>query len=71
VLELAARFGIPAHIATLNRIDLYRAHEVFLTGTGAGLVKAASLDGEKLGREASPIFDRLHAAHRELVVSGG
>lgn len=71
VLELAARFGIPAHIATLNRIDLYRAHEVFLTGTGAGLVRVASLDGERLGRDACPIFDRLHAAHRELIVSGG
>ncbi len=71
VLELAARMGIPAKIASIGRMDLFRAQEVFLTGTGAGLVRVATLDGERIGSGEAPTFDRLYAAHRELVVSAG
>lgn len=71
VLELAARFGIPTRVASIGRMDLFRAQEVFLTGTGAGLVRVATLDGERLGSSAAPVFERLYAAHRELLVTGG
>jgi branched-chain amino acid aminotransferase len=71
VLELAGQLGIPTRVTSIGRMDLFRAREVFLTGTGAGLVRVASLDGERLGGDAAPVFERLYAAHRELVVSGG
>jgi branched-chain amino acid aminotransferase len=53
VLELARARGIPCEIRTLGRIDLFGADEVFLTGTGAGLVRARSLDGESIGDPAA------------------
>lgn len=68
VLELAARLGIPARVATLSRMDLFRAHEVFITGTGAGLARIASLDGEQVGGEGEgPIYSRLYKAYFEQV----
>jgi len=68
VLELAKGMGIPARIATLSRIDLYRADEVFITGTGAGLVRIAMLDGERVGGESSgPVLERLYKAYFDLV----
>lgn len=49
VLEIAAREGIPAREATLGRVDLLGADEVFLTGTGARIVPVAQLDGQPIG----------------------
>lgn len=72
VLELAAQLGIRARVATLTRIDLFRAEEVFITGTGAGLVRIASLDGERVGGQGpGPVLERLYKAYFELVRSGG
>jgi len=72
VLELASRLGIPNRIATLSRIDLFRAHEVFITGTGAGLVRIASLDGERVGAEQEgPVLERLYKEYFELVRASG
>ncbi|MDH3518894.1 MAG: branched-chain-amino-acid transaminase [Myxococcales bacterium] len=63
VLELAAELGIPAREQTLGRFDLFAADEVFLTGTGAGLVPARSLDGRRLGAGApGPIFEKIRGA---------
>jgi branched-chain amino acid aminotransferase len=63
VLELAARLGIPSEIRSLGRIDVFAADEVFLTGTGAGLVRVGSLDGETIGQpELAPITARLSEA---------
>jgi branched-chain amino acid aminotransferase len=72
VLEIAKGFGIPTRVATLSKIDLYRAEEVFITGTGAGLARIASLDGERVGGEGEgPTYTRLYKAYFELVRSGG
>ena len=76
VLEIAAAQGIEARVETLSRMDLFRADEVFLTGTGARIVPVASLDGEPVGwddvapgaravtrciSEAFPTFAREHS----------
>jgi len=53
VLELAAELGIPAQEHSLGRYDLLAADEVFLTGSGAGIVPVRSLDGQRIGA-ASP-----------------
>jgi branched-chain amino acid aminotransferase len=49
VLELASQLGIPAAERSLVRVDVLGADEVFLTGSGAGIVPVRSLDGEPIG----------------------
>lgn len=65
VLELAPGLGLAAGERSLSRTDLLGADEVFLTGTGAGIVPVRSLDGRPLG--AGPPFAvtaRLREAYR-------
>jgi branched-chain amino acid aminotransferase len=74
ILELAQREGIPAAERTLGRFDLLDAEEVFLTGTGAGIVPVASLDGPPGGRGAPgarPVTTRLAAAFAAFARSAG
>jgi branched-chain amino acid aminotransferase len=67
VLELAAQLGIASDVCTLGRMDLFSADEVFLTGTGAGMVRVRTLDGELIGRaEPGPITERLSEALHAL-----
>ena len=49
ILDLAPGLGVPAREKTLGRFDLFAANEVFLTGSGAGLVPVRSLDGRPVG----------------------
>lgn len=63
VLDLARRAGLSAEERTLGRMDLFGADEAFLTGTGAGIVRIKSLDGEPIGAEATSrgVVERLMA----------
>jgi branched-chain amino acid aminotransferase len=66
VLELARELGIPAGERTLGRQDLFAADEVFLTGSGAGLVPVRTLDGRTLGEgKPGPVYARLRSAFFE------
>lgn len=49
LLELAGTLGIPAAERSLTRFDLFAADEVFLSGSGAGVVPVATLDGRAIG----------------------
>jgi branched-chain amino acid aminotransferase len=72
VLELAQELGIPCEVRTLGRMDLFAADEAFLTGTGAGILRIASLDGEVIGRaEPGPITERISRAYAQLRESAG
>lgn len=51
VIECARELGIPFVERTLGRMDLFGADEVFMTGTGAGIVRISRLDGERIGGE--------------------
>ena len=51
VIECAREHGIPFAERTLGRMDLFGADEVFMTGTGAGIVRISKLDGERIGGE--------------------
>jgi branched-chain amino acid aminotransferase len=51
VIECARELGIPFSERTLGRMDLFGAEEVFMTGTGAGIVRISKLDGERIGGE--------------------
>ena len=46
-------------------MDLFGADEAFMTGTGAGIVRIASLDGEPIGFSApGPLTECLSEAYR-------
>jgi branched-chain amino acid aminotransferase len=53
VLRLLDEANVSTSQASLTRFDLLAASEVFLTGTGAGIVPVGYLDGQCLGRERS------------------
>ena len=53
VLRAARRDGIPAFEKDFSLFDVYGADEAFTTGTFAGLVPVASVDGRTIG-EAAP-----------------
>jgi branched-chain amino acid aminotransferase len=70
LLRLAQTAGIKVLEASLTRVDLFDADEVFLTGTGAGIVDVASLDGETLGAKRV-VSERLRALHTAYVSAHG
>jgi len=51
VIDCARSLGIPFEERTLGRMDVFGAEEVFMTGTGAGIVRISKLDGEPIGGE--------------------
>jgi branched-chain amino acid aminotransferase len=72
VLELAPRVGLVADERSLGRADLLRADEVFITGSGAGIVGVRSLDGRPIGTGATgPLTEHICALHRALMLAGG
>jgi branched-chain amino acid aminotransferase len=67
VLELAPTLGLEVAERSLGRADLFLADEVFLTGSGAGLITVRSLDGRTLGLgQRGPVTTQLQALHRAL-----
>jgi branched-chain amino acid aminotransferase len=72
VLELAASLEIPARTQSLGRFDLLAADEVFLTGSGAGLVPVRSLDGRSIGAGGpGPVYEKIWSAFREAAPGRG
>jgi branched-chain amino acid aminotransferase len=67
VLELASGLGLDVAERSIGRVDLLGADEVFLTGSGAGIITARSLDGCVLGAgQRGPVTAQLSQLHREL-----
>ncbi len=64
VLEIARDSGFEVRERSLGRRDLLAADEVFLTGSGAGVIGVRSLDGRAIGRgqtgEVTLDFERRH-----------
>ena len=72
VMELAAADGLQVSERSLGRADLYAADEVFLTGSGAGVVAVRSLDGRRIGiGKRGPVTAQLAAANRALAEREG
>jgi branched-chain amino acid aminotransferase len=65
VLELASEAGITAREASLGVYDLITSDEVFITGSGAGLVPVRSIDQRPIGVGTGPgqLFARVHEAY--------
>lgn len=49
VMMLAAKNGFEVSECMMNRVDLYNADEVFLTGTAAEVIAAVEIDGRAIG----------------------
>src|SRR5688572_18190161 len=45
VMQLAADQGTPVHETSLNRVDLYTADEIFLTGSATEIIPIREIDG--------------------------
>ena len=72
VLEIARDLGFTVAERSLGRRDLLAADEVFLTGSGAGVVGVRSLDGRAIGRgQTGEVTLDLERRHRALAESEG
>ncbi|MEI9937808.1 MAG: branched-chain-amino-acid transaminase [Pseudomonadota bacterium] len=72
VLELARELGLSVSERSLSRRDLLAADDVFLTGSGAGVVGVRSLDGRAIGRgQTGEVTLDLERRHRALAESEG
>jgi branched-chain amino acid aminotransferase len=65
VMELAPELGFEVHERSLGRFDLYDADAVFLTGSRAGLVAIASLDGAPISQDGRPRVAQIEQAFVE------
>jgi branched-chain amino acid aminotransferase len=72
VLELCARHGIPHRVADLTLAQVYRAEEVFCTGTMGEIAPVVRVDGRTIGAgEAGPLTRRLCTLYAALTASEG
>jgi len=66
VLEICQRESIPHEIKNLSLTEVYRADEVFCTGTMGELAPVIEVDGRQIGRgEAGAMTQRLTASFRQ------
>jgi branched-chain amino acid aminotransferase len=72
IFEIAGELGLSVSERSLGRRDLFAADEVFLTGSGAGVVGVRSLDGRAIGRgQTGEVTLELERRHRALAESEG
>jgi branched-chain amino acid aminotransferase len=72
VMELGREIGLEVVERSIGRADLFQADEVFLTGSGAGVVAVRSLDGRTLGiGKRGDRTAQLASLHRKLAETEG
>ncbi|HEX6254977.1 MAG TPA: aminotransferase class IV [Euzebyales bacterium] len=71
VLELCSEHGIAAAARDLSLTDVYRADEMFCTGTMGEIVPVVEVDGRAIGNGDRPVTTRLRALFADLVASSG
>jgi branched-chain amino acid aminotransferase len=72
VLELCREHGIPCGESDLSLTEVYRATEVFCTGTLGGLAGVIRVDGRTIGDGAvGPVTRRLADLYRETTSTRG
>lgn len=68
IMELAAESGLAVEEAMLRRFDLYRADEIFMTGSGAEMLPVISVDRRQTGTgKPGPVFQKLRRIFRKKV----
>jgi branched-chain amino acid aminotransferase len=71
VIEIAKELSIPFHETALTMYDAYTADEIFVTGSGAGIVPVAEVDKKPLGGgKAGRITNQLIEAYAEVIKKG-
>jgi branched-chain amino acid aminotransferase len=68
VLEIGNELGLETRERSLGRFDLFASDSVFFTGTRAGLVPVASLDGSAIEQLARPRVQQIQAAFRNRLL---
>jgi branched-chain amino acid aminotransferase len=72
VLELCASHGIASEVCDLSLTEIYRADEMFCTGTMGELAAVIRVDGRVIGDGApGPVTRRLHELFRALTAGEG
>ncbi|MEN9557908.1 MAG: putative branched-chain-amino-acid aminotransferase [Candidatus Parcubacteria bacterium] len=69
VIQLAQNQNIPVVERPIPRTELYRADEVFLTGTAARIASVAEIDGISIGNGLYPLTEKLQQ-HLNAIVAG-
>lgn len=64
IIELAPELGIPVVERDIWPMELYAAEAVFLTGSGAGVVPVAEVDGRPIGTAEHPHVAALADGYR-------
>ncbi|MAG30393.1 MAG: branched-chain-amino acid aminotransferase [Deltaproteobacteria bacterium] len=68
VLEIGPELGFEPRERSLGRFDLFAADAVFLTGSRAGVVPVASLDGSPIAQRARPRLQQIQARFEECAI---
>ena len=72
VLEICKKHNIPHEVKDISMTEVYRADEVFCTGTMGELAPVTEVDGRTIGNgECGPMTERLSELYGELTKSGG
>ncbi|NLE08069.1 MAG: branched-chain amino acid transaminase [Dehalococcoidales bacterium] len=69
VMELFEKeLGIPVVERHVNRIELYNADEIFLTGTAASITPVAEIDGRSVGNgEIGAVTKKIQALYGDII----
>jgi branched-chain amino acid aminotransferase len=71
VIDLAGRKDVKVHETRLTLYDIYTADEVFITGSGAGMVPVTEVDQRIVSEgKAGPVTKLLNEAYEEEVQTG-
>ena len=71
VMRCQQAAGAKVACRSLTRYELLAAEEVFLAGSGAGLVSVASIDDTVIGSMQRPVVEQLRAAYRDYADAHG
>ena len=72
VLDLCRQHEIPHEVKDISLAEVYRADEVFCTGTMGELAPVTEIDGRTIGHaEGGPMTARLSALYSELTATTG
>ncbi len=72
VLELCEEHGIPHRVGNISLSQVYRADELFCTGTMGELVPVVEVDGRPIGEgKGGPMTARLSELYQELTRTSG
>ncbi|MEO0391486.1 MAG: aminotransferase class IV [Pseudomonadota bacterium] len=67
VIDLCRANAIPVFERNFSLYDAYSADEAFLTGTFGAQTPVASIDGQRIGTEGTPVTNRIRTLYQQLV----